>query len=392
MEKIPQITESELLDYFNGKLSVSEEREVLAWKEACNENRRVFDTVRKENLVMREVVRARLIKGDYSSIRGRMEPRCQRVARLKYWRVAVAVVVVILSSISLWYYSSIEEDNKEISRIGAPVRTAILELSSGERHYLKGNGVEFRERDGVRLVVCEGKVVYNPKSEVDVEDRQQVRVYNKITVPRGAGVYRISLSDGSVIWLNSASSLEYPEKFSQGERRVCISGEAYFDVVRDTSRPFVVETALQYISVLGTEFNVSAYPSEPVLTTLASGKVRVMLVSGVDSVVLLPGEQSVLRMNTDSLSVHKVKISDVVSWKDGIINIENMALSEVLKVVARNYDVNFDTELLPADDIILRGSISSDESLEVFLAVLSKVADVKFKIKANGKIEIQKIN
>ena len=157
-------------------------------------------------------------------------------------------------------------------------------------------------------------------------------------------------------------------------------------------RPFVVETALQSVSVLGTKFNVSAYPSEPVLTTLASGKVKVIPVSGMDSVVLLPGEQSVLSVYADNLSVRQVKINDVVSWKDGIINIENMGLREILKVVSRAYDVDFDTELLPVDDIILRGSISSDESLGVFLAVLSKVADVKFKMKTDGKIEVQKIN
>ena len=91
MEKIPQITESELLDYFNGKLSVSEEREVLAWREACDENRRLFDAVRKENLVMREVVRARLIKGDYSAIRERIGGRRHRVFRWWYGVAAAAV-------------------------------------------------------------------------------------------------------------------------------------------------------------------------------------------------------------------------------------------------------------------------------------------------------------
>ena len=84
-------------------------------------------------------------------------------------------------------------------------------------------------------------------------------------------------------------------------------------------------------------------------------------------------------------------MSDVVSWKDGMISIENMALSEILKVVSRAYDVDFVTESLSGEDIILRGSISSDEPLEVFLAVLSKVADVKFKMNADGKIEVQKL-
>lgn len=390
MEKIPQITESELLDYFNGKLSVSEEREVLAWKEACNENRRLFDTVRKENLVMREVVRARLIKGDYSSIRGRIGERRRREFRWWYGVAAAAVVGIFVSSVWLWRDSSVGENDKAIAYIGPPTRTAILELADGEYHYLGGSEIEFKEQDGAQVAISSGKVVYDKKQGENVE-KEEVLVYNKITVPRGAGLYRVVLSDGSVIWLNSDSRLEYPEKFAKGERKVRVTGEAFFDVVRDTARPFIVDTEWQSVTVLGTEFNVSAYPLEPVMTTLASGKVTVMPINGSEAVVLTPGEQAVLNTDSGHLAVRQANIDDVVSWKNGIINIENMALSEILKVVSRAYDVDFATDSLPAEDIILRGSISSDETLEVFLAVLSKVADVKFKMRNDGKIEVLKL-
>lgn len=390
MEKIPQITESELLDYFNGKLSVSEEREVLAWRGACDENRRLFDAVRKENLVMREVVRARLIKGDYSSIRGRIGESRRRVFRWWYGVAAAAVVGILVSSVLIWHGFSVDEGNDAIAYIGPPARTAILELADGEHHYLGGNEIEFKEQDGAQVAISSGKVVYDKKQGENVE-KEDVLVYNKITVPRGAGLYRVVLSDGSVIWLNSDSRLEYPEKFAKGERKVRVTGEAFFDVVRDTVKPFIVETERQTVTVLGTEFNVSAYPSEPVMTTLASGKVTVMSGDGTGAVVLIPGEQSVLNTNSDHLVVRQVDIEDVVSWKNGIINIENMALSEILKVVSRAYDVDFATESLPTEDIILRGSISSDETLEVFLAMLSKVADVKFKMRTDGKIEVEQL-
>ena len=388
MERKFQVTESDLFDFFNGKLSAEEGRVILEWKEVSAENRKVFDAVRKENLVLKEVVRAQLIKGDYSSIQGRMAHRRRRVVGLKYW-VAAVVVVGVVASVSLWDNSPVEDTRKSIAYIGRPARTAVLELADGGHHYLSGNEIRFKEEEGVQLAISDGKVVYDKKTGQGVKEHP---VYNKILVPRGAGLYRIVLNDGSVVWLNSDSRLEYPEQFVRGERRVRVSGEAFFDVVRDTTRPFVVETDRQSVSVLGTEFNVSAYPSEPVLTTLASGKVRVLPTNGAKEVLLLPGEQSVLNVEGDSLFVHPVRISDVVSWKDGIINIENMALCEILKVVSRAYDVDFDTKLLPTDDIILRGSISSDESLEVFLAVLSKVADVKFKMNADGKIEVQKVN
>lgn len=390
MERKPHITESGLLDFFNDKLSVAERQEILDWKEACEENRRLFEKMRKENLLLREVVRAKLIKGDYSVIRSQIEGQQNRVIGWTYWVAVAAVVAVIVSAVPLWRHYSVEEA-ESLSLIGPPERMAILELADGERHYLGGDGILFTEEGGSQRAISSGKVVYDKKQEIDMPVREELLVYNKITVPRGAGVYLIKLNDGSVIWLNSDSYLEYPEKFARGERRVRITGEAFFKVVRDAARPFVVETAGQSVIVLGTEFNVHAYPSEPVTTTLASGKVKVTPVGGTGAVVLAPGERSVL--NADNrLSVHPVKVSDVISWKNGIINIENMALKEILKVVSRTYDVDFAEESLPAEDIILQGSVSSDESLEVFLAVLSKVADVKFKMRNDGKIEVQPLN
>lgn len=391
MERESQITESELLDFFNGKLSVAEEKEILEWKEACDENRGVFNTVRKENLVMRQVVRAQLIKGDYSSIRGRIGGKRRRSFKLWYGVAAAAVVAAVVFSVVLWQDDAVDK-SKTMAYIGPPARKAILEMADGGQHYLGGREIEFKERDGAQVAISSGKVVYDKKLEENAgEEKEDVLVYNRITIPRGAGLYRISLNDGSVVWLNSDSRLEYPEKFAKGERRVRVTGEAFFDVARDTARPFVVETSRQAVTVLGTRFNVSAYPSEPELTTLASGKVKVLPVRGTEAVVLSPGEQSVLGVGVDSLRVCQVKVSDVVAWKDGMISIENMALSEILKVVSRAYDVDFVTESLPGEDIILQGSISSDETLEVFLAVLSKVADVKFKMNADGKIEVQKL-
>ena len=215
MERKSQITESELLDFFNGKLSTGEEREILEWKEACDENRKLFDTVRKQNLVMREVVRARLIKGDYSSIRGRIGGRRRRTFKLWYGVAAAAVVVAVISSVVLWRDASSVDESRTMAYIGPPARKAILEMADGGQHYLGGSGIKFEERDGAQVAISNGKVVYDKKlEEYAEEEKEDVLVYNKITIPRGAGLYRISLNDGSVVWLNSDSSLEYPEKFA----------------------------------------------------------------------------------------------------------------------------------------------------------------------------------
>lgn len=389
MERKSHISESELMDFFNDSLSVEEKQVILDWKELSEENRRLFEKVRKENLLLKEVVRAKLLRGDYSAIRARIGRRRRRVVRWTY-RVAaiaaVAVIAVMLYVGPLWRHT-VDKEPKTLARIGPPARTAILELSNGERHYLEGGEILFTEEEGFRRAVNSGKVVYDKKQETDRLPGEKSFVYHKITVPRGAGIYHVRLHDGSVIWLNSDSRLEYPEKFAREERRVRIVGEAFFKVIRDTARPFVVETAGQAVTVLGTEFNVNAYPSEPVAATLVSGRVKVTSAKSSYAVVLDPGERSVLGED-GRLAVCPVKISDVISWKDGMISIENMSLREILKIVSRAYNVDFDLKAGAMGDMVLQGSISSDENLEVFLRVLGKVADVEFQMKTDGRIEV----
>ncbi len=390
----PQITESTLLDFFNGELSATEEKEILAWREACDENRRLFDDVRRRHLSLRYAVRAQLIKGNYSSISARIQKNSiHRTYQL--WRWAASVAAVIAVAIGLSYYLSDTGSHVgkklTVADFGPPAHTAILELSDGSCHYIGDEKTQLKEKNGTQLAVRIRELVYqkNKINDKIAKLGNGKPLYNKLIIPRGTGQYRVALSDGSVVWLNSDSKLEYPVTFTGGERRVRISGEAYFEVMHDALRPFIVETDRQSVTVLGTKFNVQAYPLETVRTTLASGSVRVTLAESSDEVLLSPGEQSVLKPGNGSLSVHRVSVEDVISWKNGITSIENLTLKQALIVISRSYNVDFDFDILHADDIILQGSIPNDESLEVVLSVLSKVADVKFKMSGNGKIKVK---
>lgn len=380
-----------LLDFFNGDLSATEENEILKWKDVCDENRSMFDDMQKEYLCMRWAVRAQLIKGDYSSIGNKIRkypPR--RISGIWYRMMAVAAVSVIaISSVFLSYYYSEQSGKKSVADYGPPARTAILELSDGTHYYMGGEKTQLEEQDGTRLAINDGELVYDNKEERVKKQEQEKLIYNKVIVPRGTGQYRVALSDGSLVWLNSDSRLEYPVNFTDQERRVRISGEAFFEVMRDEKKPFIVETDRQVVSVLGTKFNIVAYPLEPISTTLASGSVKVTLVGGSEEVTLTPGEQAVLGVNGGSLIVRKVSTRDVISWKDGITSIENLDLKQALKVISRSYNVDFDLTNFYNNDIILRGSIPNDESLDVVLSVLSKVVNVKFKMDADGKIRVE---
>ncbi len=384
-----QVTKSMLLDLFNGELSATQTQEILAWRDASEENRMLFDATRAEYLQLRWGVRAQLIRGDYSTISNRIKKQPTHSFRFRYWVASVAAVTVLAVSSVLLSYYFLDQSGKRMADFGPPSHTAVLELSDGTHHYIGNEKAGLKEQNGTQLAINHGELVYDKEKEPEDVGQGDKLIYNKVTIPRGAGQYRVVLSDGSVVWLNSDSRLEYPVNFTPGERRVTISGEAFFDVARDVNRPFIVETARQSISVLGTEFNVAAYPSEPVLTTLVSGSVKV--VTGGGKAVLSPGEQSVLDLHTDNLSVHRVSIAEIVSWKNGITSIENMSLHKILNIISRSYDVDFDLGAVPAGNIILQGSIPNNESLEVVLSVLSRVADVKFRMNNHGKISVEKL-
>lgn len=386
-----EITESTLLDFFNGELSLEEKEALLEWKEIDAVNRELFQTIEKEHSHMKQAVRASFIQGDYRSINSRISEKKHQF-NLKHIVAAAVVTALIAISSTLFFTGYFDASTKDtIALVGAPESAAILQLSDGTQHYIAGSQKELKEQDGTRLAINNGEIVYNQTETVVESERiEEQPKYNKVIVPRGADQYRIKLNDGTIIWLNSDSQLEYPVNFSQKERRVRLVGEAFFDVQQDVEKPFIVETNLQSVTVLGTTFNVSAYSAEPILTTLLSGSVSIHTETKEEA-VLSPGQQSVLDMHSLTLAVQTVQVDQFVSWKDGIISIENHSLDKILTKISRTFDVLFDVDKAMAEYIVLCGSIPRDESLQVVLSVLSNVADVEFKTKANGEIEVKKI-
>ncbi len=160
---------------------------------------------------------------------------------------------------------------------------------------------------------------------------------NTVSTPRG-GQYRVVLPDGSVVWLNAASSVTFPTAFVK-ERNVTMTGEAYFEVKTDAARPFTVRTEQgQMIQVLGTSFNINAYPDENIQrTTLLEGKIRVQKNSGAK--LPDPGEQVCLNVSTGAQSVVKADAAQTMAWKNGIFDLEGASLPEVMRQLARWYDI-----------------------------------------------------
>ncbi len=378
------ITRSTLLEYFNGGLAPSEEHAVKEWSSASEENRKLFAEVQAEYLRMRWGVQASQVKVDYGVIRGRIAPKRRISPKKIIAAITVPAAAAVAAALLLLHGPS--DPVRDFAAVAHTDNSVILELSDGSRYVVDTAGTVLVEKDGTQLSIEGGEIAYLNDNTAPKEV-----VYNKVTVPRGAPACRIRLGDGSVAWLNSDSRLEYPLAFTGGERKVRLTGEAFFDVAKDAAKPFIVESDLQSVNVLGTQFNVSAYPAENVVTTLVTGKVRVQPSHDKAAVTLAPGEQMRLDPRSESISVSQVNAEEFISWKEGTISVEDLPFGKILTKVSRKFDVEFDLADAGMDDMVLKGSIPAGESFETVLSILEKAADVRFKMGKDGKIKVVKL-
>lgn len=204
----------------------------------------------------------------------------------------------------------------------------------------------------------------------------------RIDVPVG-GEYKLRLSDGTTVWLNSETSLIYPKEFTGGERQVMLSGEAYFDVERDEQLPFIVTVGDTRIKVLGTRFNVAAYQDKRTVTaTLLSGAVEVA--TPHSSVQLTPGLQAVVTKNVSEITVSSVDTSIYSSWVEGVFKFDKMALNDIAARLSRWYDVEFVFEGGTGMERFTGGTWKY-VPLNDFLEKIEQVADVSFRME-EGKV------
>ena len=218
----------------------------------------------------------------------------------------------------------------------------------------------------------------------DINTPDTTEVFHALEIPRG-GEYLLVLSDSTVIYLNSESTLSFPVKFQGGERKVYLTGEAYFDVKKDTERPFVVVAGGLEVLVTGTTFGVRAYEDETdIQTTLASGKVTVRAEG--KSVKLVPNKQALFDKSTLKLMVRDVDVDLYLAWADGRLVYDNCPLEKILTDLGRwyNIDVFYSRDELRAYQFSL--NMKKHEAFSEVLELIAKTGEVRFEIKDNTVI------
>ncbi|QEC41272.1 DUF4974 domain-containing protein [Pseudobacter ginsenosidimutans] len=210
----------------------------------------------------------------------------------------------------------------------------------------------------------------NQKGKLEYDGVSSKVEWHTLTTPRG-GQYNLKLPDGTEVWLNAASSITFPNSFATGERKVKISGEAYFEVAQKKDQPFKVDIdGKAAVEVLGTHFNINAYTDEPyIATTLTEGAIK--MIDRQQTAVLSPGQQA--RISTKGMNVLKDADTDLVlAWKNGLFRFENSPINDVLRQFARWYDVEVVIEQNDPD-ILFTGEVNRNLTLLQAMIVLEKM-------------------
>ena len=262
------------------------------------------------------------------------KPKAKFHKKRKFW-IQIASIAAVMTILSIPIYLCQDTETSIINTESHDIRSgrnaAILIMHNGTKINLS------EMQTGV--IINRNKLTYNDGSAVDSQPDLVSEKALTIVTPRG-GTYQVSLPDGTRVWLNAASSLTYKPLQHDGIRKVKLTGEAYFEVTKDKSHPFIVETAGQHIQVLGTNFNVSGYADEKeVKTSLLEGSISVTA-KGMETLILKEGQQSVLK--DGGLKVSNANIATAVGWKNNqfVFEEDEDDIEQVMRVLQRWYDVD----------------------------------------------------
>jgi transmembrane sensor len=336
--------------------------------------------------------------GEWSVVSGEKEGG--KIKRLTIWkRVAVAASLVGVLMVGYWLIKDKTTDDGQqttvvkVNDVSAPDKNrASIKLADGRIVYLDsmGNG-ELAMVNGIKINKTEdGKIEYSGGSSVVGGELQ----YNTLSNPRGSKVINMTLVDGSKVWLNAGSSITYPVAFVGNERKVDVTGEAYFEIQSSVvsgesgvKRPFIVSKGDVSVTVLGTHFNVNAYDDESAIrVTLLEGKVNVSTKYDVRGTMIKPGEQASV-VNRETSVVRGVNIEQVMAWKNGRFEFKGTNIETIMRQVEKWYDV--DVQFEDKINYNFVADINRDVPVSELLRLLELTNLVHFKVEGN-KIIVSK--
>lgn len=372
--------------HVQGMTDEAQEKELNEWRSVSPRHEELFQRMLSSEHVEKSI--SRFVKTEEEEERGwrqlQQKARSGRSARKIKWFPYAATIALLLSVGGVFYFSGEKKQTDVLpvvkNEVQVPGSRAVLILPDGRKVDLENEVLrsDLAQSDSL-LLVSARSLRYR-----DIDSPDTTEIFHTLEIPRG-GEYLLTLSDGTMIYLNSESTLSFPVKFQGKERKVYLTGEAYFKVAKNTEHPFVVTAGELEVLVTGTTFGVRAYKDEKdIQTTLESGQVTVR-VEG-KSVKLVPNKQVLFNKSTMGLEVRDVDVDLYLAWADGRLVYDNCPLEKILTDLGRwyNIDVFYSRDELRSYQFSL--NMKKHEEFTQVLELIGKTGEVQFEIKDNTVI------
>ena len=354
-------------------LDNSEKRQLDSWRSESKEKEHVFLNLQR---ISTEELEKRYDGVDvdlkWKSFKKRQQQRKRNI------RVGVAVVasICLLITSALWLWLGTLGEERVVLAEQGQQNNVCLVLSTGEVVDISNVGQDEVKLDKGTKLYEGNRLEYVQPDSLHKKELE----FNQLIIPKGT-FYHLVLSDGTKVWLNADSKIKYPVSFGQDKREVSLRGEGYFEVAKDSARPFIMSTDKMDVKVLGTTFDVNTYEDEgKSFVVLVEGLVEVSAGKG-ESRIITPGYMADVDMHDVQAKIHvsKCDTEHYIAWKSGNFSFRNASLTEILKRVSRYYDVTVIREQVFEEEYYT-GDVSSDVSLESLLAVIESSTSVSFKV------------
>lgn len=366
--------------YLLGDITEEERQELEDWCEETPRNRKLFEQICQEDLFSKErYVYEKINDTKAFSV---FEKRVRKVSSRSignWWKYAAVLLFPILV-VGSWRLMHETEQVSVVASSVAPIQPgcsqAVLVLDDGRKVFLKEEeeGVISEDKE-ITVTGEKDRLVYTSSEGKNVDEIR----FNELEVPRG-GEYKVRLADGTLVYLNSATRMKYPVKFDEKERKVYLSGEAYFEVAKDPERPFFVEMEGVEVRVYGTSFNVNTHQKGNIQTVLVKGSIGVkVLSSGMESVIR-PGQMAEFKQGNTKVDVKDVNVAVYTDWKDGIFRFENQRLEDILAVLSNWYDMNVFYQTVSVKELHFSGYMERYKDVSVILEAITLSTGVTFSI------------
>jgi ferric-dicitrate binding protein FerR (iron transport regulator) len=369
--------------YISNSLSEAEKDELDEWVTASDENMQLFAELTDEKNIEKGLKERGLYNADKAVERLKQKigtTKKKQAKPISFFAVGIAASILLLAG--LYFFTPLFHKNK--TKVEAPIANAdlipgsdkaILTLPGGKQIILDSSKGTILQKEDLQVTNTDGSVSYRGTA-AEPE-------WHTLTIPRG-GQYQLVLADGSKVWLNAESSIRFPTAFTGKERRVEMTGEVNFEVVHHEQMPFIVMVNGIEVEDLGTEFTINAYADEPVIkTTLIAGSIRIA--KGRNSALLKPGQQAVVPTITTGAQddqkisiVNEVDLDEVTGWKKGLFEFKNARIEDIMRQVARWYDVTVRYEAKP--DYHFNASIERNVPVSKLFHLLELTDQVHFSI------------